>query len=218
MWKPGDSQEPLSVDTISFNMLPGEGGQCNEMRPSKSTLIVRNNTTPLNRAPYGYAFVGPNVPYCIQYPSSASNGSACQYVFDQIYGRRETQAYDYNEARELINGMSDFVDYHEYQPPFDFNFIDLEKRFFSKPGTTLDSDCGMTKCYFIVPTAASDQTLDLEFYNCVRARYDITSPLSRYATVQPAAKGKAKEHVEKAAEHISEGQQPPTVVGGTRPR
>lgn len=218
LWKPGDAQAPLGVDTISFSMFPNEGGECSEMRPSKSTLVIRNNTTPLNRAPYGYAFVGPNVPSCTQYPSSVPNGSVCQQIFDQIYGRRETQSYDYNEARELINGMSDYIDYHEYRTPYNFNFIDLEKRFFSKDGVTGDADCGMTKCYFIVPTAAYDQTLDLEFYNCARARYEIGTPLSRYATLQPTATGKVKEHVEKAAEQISEGKQPPSAVGGPRPR
>lgn len=222
-WRPEDgtlNTNAPTEETVNFSMFPTSGGECVEMRASKSTLIVRNNTAPLNRAPYGYAFVGPNRPTVVDYPSEATNGNATlNSIFDQIYGRRETQAYEYSEARELINGMADFVDYHKYDNPSSFPLGSLERRYFHKESSTLSEDLGMTVTYFIIPTAATDQTLDLEFYNCIRARYDITSPLSRYGTVPPVAKGKTKDEVEKAAAEISEGKQPATHMrGGQSPR
>lgn len=221
-WVPGDATSAPEKQLVSFSMFPASWGDCVEMRASRSSLIVRNNTTPLNRAPYGYAFVGPNRPQCSDYPNTQPNGGVLENIFNQIYGRRETQAYNYDAPRELINGMSDFIDYHSYDSPSNYPIFELEKRLFNKHGELVQQNLGMTVVYFIIPTAAHDQSLDLEFYNCVRARYDISNPLSRYAEKQPEANGKEREHVIAAASEISEGTQPsstpPASAGGQHPR
>lgn len=215
-WKPGDDAS-FDVVPISFNMLPNDSGSCSEMRASKSTLIVRNNTTPLHRSKYAYAFVGANRPNVGNPPSQAADkiGNLTD-IYDQIYGRRETQSYDYDKPRELINAMADFVDYHAYKAPADLTTVELEELVFHKNGLP-SADLPMTVAYFCVPPAIHDQVLDIENYVCCRCRYDVTDPLSRFGTVQTPATGNTKQQMENAAASINEGKQPATVIGGQGP-
>jgi hypothetical protein len=216
-WKSDDTNS-FDVSHISFNMLPTDTGSCTEMRASKSSLIIRNNTTPLHRAKYAYALVGANRPEVNNPPSTASSKvQNLNGIYDQIYGRRETQSYDYDKPRELINAMADFVDYHEYRSPANLTILQLEELVFHKDGLP-GADLPMTVAYFIVPPSNFDQVLDIESYACCRCRYELTDPLSRFGTVQAPASGRVKQSIEKAATSINEGLQPPAAtVGGQGP-
>lgn len=216
-WQSGD-ETSFILTPISFSMLPSDSEAATEMRASKSTLIVRNNTTPLHRSKYGYALVGANRPYVFNSPSEATNKVGnLDKIYDQIYGRRETQCYDYDKPRELINAMADFVDYHEYKTPTNLSHLQLEELLFHKNGSQA-TNMPMTATYFIVPPSNFDQVLDIEAYACCRCRYEMTNPLSRFGTVQAPASGKTKQNVEKAAAAINEGHQPPAVsIDGQHP-
>lgn len=176
-------------DVLVFPKIPAGNGECFEMRPSKATFRLRNLTPNLNKVTSCTVLVTAQRPKVSNYiydgngRTTAQNNVDYEEMWNQLYSRPEAKAYAYSTGRELCLLPVDMVDYQSYKAPTTMTYEDLAKSTQSQANAaTAKTDVPMQIAYMLFPKIAAVQTIELDAYITVRARYDMDSPMSVMAT------------------------------------
>ena len=200
-WEPTTTTTAATSGIINLMGLPAPGGTCIEMRPSKLSLMMSNLSPPLQANKYAWVLTTTNRPKTGTSPNSASVAdsiAALNSIYDQVFSRPETLRYNLYDSspREVVATVADYENYIKYNAPATIDANGICARSVVSTGITTVTDVPMTAVFMIfdgtTAGATNDNTLVVDLYSEIRARYMFEDPLSKMVQPAPVATPKQR--------------------------
>lgn len=215
-WNPTDTTAAPTAVLYAWPQIPAsQTTNCSEMRGSKSTLRVLNNTPQMMRSHHGNVLITSQRPQVTTWPfeaGTANQVNALNAIYTQVWGRNETKPYVWSDPREICNVIADPVDYYTYRAPASETAATFEGKTLHKDGAVSNVVVPMTITYFIAdaPGSTSAQTLEIHMFTSFRCRYDMVDPMSKQAQPIPYPTPREERLMDVISQATVAGHQPGT--------
>jgi hypothetical protein len=163
--------------------------------------MMSNLSPPLQANKYAWVLTTTNRPKTGTSPNSASVAdsiAALNSIYDQVFSRPETLRYNLydNSPREVVATIADYENYIKYNAPATIDANAICGRSIVSTGITTNTDVPMTVVFMIfdgtTAGATTDNTLVIDLYSEIRARYMFEDPLSKMVQPAPVATPKQR--------------------------